>query len=75
MLIRTMVADENELLLQPPSAPCLLDTQLQPACRLAVPPSWDSGRDRDHTILLAKQTLDAGQSVLIFCGTKRVGRS
>ena len=37
--------------------------------------SADAGwmkEDADHTVLLCKETMDAGKSVLVFCGTKKV---
>ena len=41
-------------------------------CRpLDLPEDW-SAKDYDHTAWLCKETIEAGHSVLIFCGTKRV---
>ncbi|GAB4817305.1 hypothetical protein N2152v2_004351 [Parachlorella kessleri] len=39
--------------------------------RLLAPPSGWPNEDRDHVALLAKETVDAGCSVLIFCCSKK----
>ena len=44
----------------------------QDARLLVAEPEWEA-RDPDHVLLLCKETIGLGESVLVFCGTKRVG--
>ncbi|CAL8465203.1 g4738 [Coccomyxa elongata] len=44
------------------------DEQGEPVRELAVEPNWDR---EDHVALLARETIDAGKSVLIFCASKK----
>ncbi len=45
------------------------DEQGELVRELAVEPNWDR---EDHVALLARETIDAGKSVLIFCASKKV---
>ncbi|EFN55218.1 hypothetical protein CHLNCDRAFT_52598 [Chlorella variabilis] len=44
---------------------------------LEVPQGWDTSKtgDSDHVALLARETVEGGHSVLIFCGTKKACES
>jgi hypothetical protein len=50
----------------------LKDSAGQDARLLGAEPEWEE-RDPDHVLLLCKETIELGKSVLVFCGTKRVG--
>lgn len=50
----------------------LRDSAGQDARLLETEPEWEA-RDPDHVLLLCKETIELGKSVLVFCGTKRVG--
>ncbi len=52
----------------------LRDSAGQDARLLETEPEWEA-RDPDHVLLLCKETIELGKSVLVFCGTKRVGVS
>ena len=43
----------------------------EPVRKLQPPQGWEQN-DADLTVWSTKETVDAGHSVLIFCGTKRV---
>ncbi|KAL4428417.1 hypothetical protein ABPG75_002506 [Micractinium tetrahymenae] len=50
----------------------LKNDKLEVVRQLELPQGWDTSRsgDFDHTALLARETVQDGHSVLIFCGTK-----
>ena len=39
---------------------------------LRLEDDWDAQQDPEHVAWLARETVQAGRSVLIFCGTKKV---
>ena len=39
---------------------------------LRLEDDWDVQQDPEHVAWLARETVQAGRSVLIFCGTKKV---
>ena len=49
----------------------IFNTDLTLRSKLDVPEGWNR-RDTDHTAWLCKETLEAGHSALVFCGTKKV---
>lgn len=46
------------------------DEQLRCVRELDCDPAWEA-KDPDHVAYLAKETIDSGHSVLIFCASKR----